>query len=300
MKISHLGPKNTYTGKAAQNIADDLDMGVEMMPMTSLEAVARSLGGGSQTRPDMVVMAYYNFLEGLVQECLDLIYENDLRIIGMHRLPILFSAGKYSGSRDLEGVYSHPKALAQCSGWLSENYPNAKQVPIESTAAGVEKVMDLCSGIAIASNDAIVGAGLEVIGEDIGNKKHGTSNYTDFYLVTKNGTGVDLGYDKDSKYLTMMAITPHFDKSGLLCDILSQVAYYQLNNKKIHSRPAIDNVKIGNNGEPQMFYLEVEAHKDNPDFRKCVDALTYGLTPKGKDVEVVRVLGSYEMPKKAS
>ena len=74
-----------------------------------------------------------------------------------------------------------------------------------------------------------------------------------------------------------------------------QIAYYGLNNAKIHSRPALDNVEM--DLEPQMFYLEIMNHKDSEDFKRCIDSLKYKLTPKRKDVEVVRVLGSYERPK---
>jgi len=94
----------------------------------------------------------------------------------------------------------------------------------------------------------------------------------------------------------MVAITPHVDRSGLLAQILQHVAFFGINNAKIHSRPAIDFVAI--DIDPQMFYLEMMTHESSPAFRKCVDSLTFALTPEGRDVEVVRVLGSYRRPRR--
>ena len=285
--IVYLGPRNTFTEEAARLLAEKIGNSTTLKDSTSVEAVARSVAKGES---DLGVMAYYNYLEGLVQECLDLIYEQNLRIIGMQRLPIVFSVA--GNTERAEEVYSHPKALAQCSEWLWKNCPESKQVAVASTAAAAQKVADTKRGLAIASTPALRSRDLEIIAEDIGNKKHGRANFTDFYLVAReNG----VAYDPTRQYLTMVAITPHADRPGVLAEILEQVAYYNLNNAKIHSRPALDDVAIPEL-EPQMFYLEIMAHEQSDEMRRCIDALRFKLTPKGKNIEAVRVLGSYERP----
>lgn len=288
-KISYLGPKNTFTWQATRVLAERSGEETELVDLVSLQAVARSV---ASQEVDLAVMAYYNYLEGLVQECLDLIYEYDLRIIGMQRLPIVLSIGADRGNTSEGEVYSHPKALAQCSEWLWCHYRDSKQIPTTSTAAAAEKVAASKSGLAIASSSALKGCGLELVAEDIANKKHGRANFTDFYLVASENRQ---RYDKAKKYLTMVAITPHADQPGLLAEILQQVAYHSLNNAKIHSRPALGKVAI-DSLEPQMFYLEIMSHQNSSDLRRCINALRYKLTPKGSDIEVVRVLGSYEKP----
>jgi len=286
-KISYLGPKNTYTVQATKMLAEKIREETELVDLVSLEAVARSI---ASCEADMGVMACYNYLEGLVQECLDLIYENNLRINGMQRLPIVLSLGAHRENTNKNEVYSHPKALAQCSEWLWSHYKNSKQIPSTSTAAAAQKVAEAKSGLAIASSGALEKCDLELVAEDIGNKKYGKKNFTDFYLVAReNGQE----YDEARRYLTMVAITPQVDKPGLLAEVLQQIAYYNLNNAKIHSRPALDNVMI-DNLEPQMFYLEIMDHQESNDLRKCIDLLRYKLTPKGRNIETVRVLGSYE------
>lgn len=288
--ISYLGPNKTYGEKAAEMLAAKFGHEVEMLPMVSHEAVALSIRNSAAHRG---VMAYYNFLEGLVQECLDLIYENNLNIAGVERLPIELCIGCQPDSSVHRRVYSHPKALAQCSRWLLDNHPEIYQIAVSSTAEGIRKAGQEDDALAIGRLDALLDQGMSIIAKDIGNRRHGKQNFTDFYMVAKeNGTP----YLEGGQYLTMVAITPHVDEPGLLAGILTQIAYHKLNNAKIHSRPAIDENVMGID-EPQMFYIEMECHKEQQDFVRCMDSLRYKLTPKGKDVEVVRVLGTYERPK---
>jgi prephenate dehydratase len=284
-KITYLGPKNTYTEQAAKMLAQKIGEKTELREQVSLEAVAKSVASGEA---DMGVMAYYNYLRGLVQECLDLIYENNLKIIKMQRLPIILSIGAHRENTCESEVYSHPKALAQSSQWLWNNYKECRQIPMTSTAAAAQKVAELRSGLAIASTAALKSNRLKLIAENIGNKKNGRTNFTDFYLVARENENK---YNDAKKYLTMVAITPHADKPGLLAEILQQVAYYGLNNAKIHSRPALDDVAI-DDFEPQMFYLEIMGHQSSDNLKRCIDSLKYKLTRR----DTVRVLGSYERP----
>ena len=290
MRISYLGPAGTYSEKAALKLSESMH-GCELSPELSLESVAKKVHSGSS---GLGVMAYYNHLEGLVQECLDIIYENKLQIVGMQRVPITFSIASYPGSRDSSAVYSHPKALAQCSAWLLANCPDSRQIAVESTAAGAIKVMESKAGLAIASKNALEECNLSIVAEDISNRRHGSSNFTDFYLVSKDGLHPEPVMGKD--YLTMVAITPHFDKVGLLAGILQQTAWHELNNAKIHSRPAIDDVRIEDNLEPQMFYLELRCHMSSKRFNEFTKSIENGLNPGRKSIEVVRILGSYENP----
>lgn len=291
MKIFYLGPTDTFSEKAAQLLASKVDGEPELTPLASIGAVAKSVTAAEQGNNHFAVVPYYNYLEGLVQECVDLVYENNLFMIGAQRVPIAFCIGMHPNNKDFTKIYSHSKALAQCSDYIWEHFPDSLELPVSSTSEGSNLVTKNQSGLAISSKAALGRNNLKIIAEDIGNKRHGRSNFTDFYLLSK--VPVE-HYDPQFDYLTMIAVTPHLDRAGLLAEILGQIAYHGLNNAKIHSRPAIDEVTM--DVEPQMFYLEIMCHKSNPDFKRCIDSLRYRLTPKGKDVEVVRVLGSYRRP----
>ncbi len=291
MKLSYLGPENTYSEKAAKLLVAKLDEGVEIIQLSSIEAVARSLTSDSKINADFAVLPYYNYLEGLVQESIDLIYENQLCLISSQRVAVDWALGGFKNDSS-NHVYSHPKALAQCSEYLWSNFTNYCEIAVASTAEGAAKVKKEHSGMAIACTEALNAYDLEIIANNIGNKRHGMANFTDFYLIANSD---DKFYEPAEQFFTMIAITPQVDRSGLLAEILSQIAYYGLNNAKIHSRPAIDDVS-STDIEPQMFYLELMSHKSNPNFIRCIDAIRYRLKPEGTDVEVVKVLGSYPRP----
>lgn len=292
MKIAYLRPKWTFAYIGVMQRLEKTGEIAELVAMPNWDAIARAVKKGDV---DEGIIATYNKIGGLEQPSLDSIYKHNLWISGAERVLIEWSLGRFPGSKDQSKVYTHEKGISQVSDWLSVHYPNAEHILTDSTAGGAEKVQQLRSGLALADVRALRDFGLEVlVGGVPNNETYGGANYTDFYFVSAKEPNKHP--EKGKKYLTMIAVTPHIDKPGLLAGILNQIAWYGLNNAKIHSRPALDNVKLDNNGEPQMFYLEIESHKDNEDFRQCVDSLRHRLTPEGSGVEVVRILGSYEKP----
>ncbi len=284
-KILYLGPAGTFSQKAAIQAQHDLPS-TELSPEQSLGSIAHNIG------EDFGIMAYYNYLEGLVQETLDLIYEKKLYISGLIRVPITFYAGIYPGTTDHTEVYAHAKGLAQTSDWIQQNYAKARPVAVSSNAAAVQKVQDQKAGIAIAGKRAFDDTELQIIGNDIGNKKNNLPNFTDFYLVSQKA---NIPQKTEQKYYSMIAVTPHIDRPGLLAQILSQISFYDLNMAKIHSRPAIDQVDAPSGVEPQMFYIEIMCHQHDENFQKCIDALKYRLAAAEKRADTVRILGCYQI-----
>lgn len=230
------------------------------------------------------VLAYYNFLEGLIQESVDLVYEHRLAILDACRLSIEFAIGGRGGDAAAT-IHSHEKALAQCSDFLKERFPNAVLKPVASTAEAARLVAESGSGLAIASRAALDENKLPVIAADIGNRRHGRRNFTDFLLVSAAAPDAP-EYPHGGSYRTMVAITPRTERVGLLAEILAQFTFHNLNIAKIHSRPAIDPIEMSI--EPQMFYIEVISRADGEDLRRCADALDYRYGGHS-----VRVLGSF-------
>ncbi len=288
MKLFYLGPEQSFSHQAARLSMRNRDETIDYIPAVPLESVVKRLQNEEVGR-NMAIIPYYNYLEGLVQESLDLIYENQVFIIGAQRVPIIFCLGGYERDIEQAGISSHPKALAQCSQYVNRHYPNIPHFAVSSTTEGAQIVHDRRAGFAIASKEGLRSFDLPLLERDIGNTKHGHSNFTDFFLLAKHDIAE---YDKDANYYTMIAVTPHIDRVGLLQEILCQISFYGLNLAKIHSRPAIDEVDdIG--VEPQMFYLEIVCHKDSEDFQQCVAALEYKFSPKNSHLSAVRILGSY-------
>ncbi len=291
MKLFYLGPEHSFSHAAAQLNMRRCDTEIAYIPKVPLENVVTSL---RETKEDaaLAIVPCYNYLEGLVQETLDLIYENQVGIVGSQRLPIRFGLGGYERSAPPDFIISHPKALAQSSEYLCWQYPSIPHITAASTSEGVKHVCKNRHGFAIAGLDALRAYGVPVIAEDVGNTRHGKANFTDFFLI---GTAPVTHFSTDAQHFTMIAVTPHIDRVGLLEEILFQIAYYDLNLAKIHSRPAIDDVKCSS-GEPQMFYLEIMCHIGQENFQRCIEALQYKFSLRGDHCDAVRVLGSYPAP----
>ena len=124
------------------------------------------------------ILAHENSIAGIVEENDALIGEFGLRVTHKIIIPIIPCLGSYpGGKRDF--VYSHLKALAQCSDFLASNYPNAEQIGVSSTAKGIQIVKEGKSGLAIGRKDYLIEQGLEILAEGIANRE----SYTEFYVV---------------------------------------------------------------------------------------------------------------------
>jgi len=285
MNLFYLGPENTFSHSAARKCAANLSPAPQLVPQVPLESVVTSLLESDDTST-LALVPYYNYLEGLVQETLDLIYERSVYIVGSQRLPVRLCLGGYPAGPG-GSVFSHHKALAQCSQYLQQHYPGSPLITTASTTAAARQVSETQAGLVIASREALEANVVPVLAEDIGNTKYGIANFTDFFLISTNPGPLA----PEEAQLTMVAITPHVDRVGLLQDILLQIAYHDINLAKIHSRPAIDRVENAGD-EPQMFYLEMVCGQDQERFTRCVDTLQYKFSQPG-GLDAVRVLGSY-------
>lgn len=55
--------------------------------------------------------------------------------------PVTTTASEENILKNINIVYSHEQALGQCSGWLDRHLPNAKRVPVSSTAAAAKMLL---------------------------------------------------------------------------------------------------------------------------------------------------------------
>lgn len=289
MVLHYLGPENSYSYLAAKTLQPQ-----RLHAHPTVDAVVAAVDSGGPD--DLGIMPYYNFLEGLVQEHLDMLYRSRLLVRSMVRLPISLSIGRHKEAQlTPTTVYSHPKALAQTSSFLTYRFPEMTRVQVNSTSEAAQLVSVSRSGLAIASRSALEKFDLEVIADDIGNRRHGRQNYTDFFLVGRepNGAAVPfVGAAMDMR--TLLAITPYTDKQGVLAEMLSQFSFYGLDIAKVHSRPALDDLEEIH--EPQMFYFEVRASVDAPNLSRCLDAISYRFGNPTNSARVAIVLGQFLSP----
>ena len=289
MKLSYLAPEGSFSHDAAVELVSRFQIAAEFSPLPNVERVARSVAS-PQRDPVLGLVPYYNFLEGLVQEHLDLIYEFHLRIIGLVSLPIQLSAGSFDTSpASASEVLSHPKALAQVSEFIGMNLEHAALMPVSSTSEAVRIVSERRSGVAIASETALDKFGVPIFARNIGNRRHGRNNFTDFFIV--QGNDVDIAVDFGAANHAMVVITPNSHWPGLLADLLGQFAFYGLDITKIHSRPAISSVERSE--DPQMFYLEVKCGPDAEPLLRCAEAMQHRFGHADPSGDLLRVMGGF-------
>lgn len=267
MKIGCLGPKGSYSELAAAKLSPSS----EIVLYKNFPAVVRALETGEA---DEIVLPIENTIQGGVLQNMDLLAaKRDLFAVKEYIMPIEHRLVLWKGVelKDVKRVFSHPQALGQCSVFLSEKMPQARTVPVESTAAGfiaAEEKTDAC----------IVGAQLcenlqdrTVYAENVADEK---KNFTYFELVKKG----EHWLEKPTKYVYFVAKLLH--RPGSLYRLLGVVDSYGLNMTKIESRPIKDKP-----GE-YRFFIEVEGNYLSPEVQNAVADMK-------KVCEDFKLLGGY-------
>jgi len=145
LTIAYLGPEATFTHQAAK----------QKFGSAPCYKHRRSIGevfwevekGGS----DMGVVPVENSIEGVETHTLDMFVESDLKICAEIFLPVSHCLLSSAKKGEIKVIYSHPQALAQCRGWIQENFPRAELKETFSTAQAAKLAARQKSSAAIAS-----------------------------------------------------------------------------------------------------------------------------------------------------
>lgn len=267
-RLGFLGPEGTYTEQAALNY----DPEAELVPYPSFPAVASAVESGEV---DEGVLPIENSLEGAVTFTLDLlIHDSALSIRQELVLRIDHCLVVRPGTKieDIELIYSHPQALAQCRSCLAERFRDASVAASLSTAAAVQEMQksDVVAA-AIANRRAATLNGAHILLEGIQDDR---SNETRFVVLSLNDH-VRTGADK-----TSMCFDFEDDAPGILYTVLGEFAQRGINLTKIESRPTRAN--LGR----YIFLVDVEGHRDEETMKEALDAV------RGQ-VSKFKIFGSY-------
>lgn len=272
-KAAYLGPEGTFSYFAG---VDFLGHSVEFMPMPDIMSVFRAV---SSRETELGILPLENSLQGTVGQSLDHFLKFEVYIQSEIFCRISHSIfGKVDRLSEIETVYSHPQPLAQCSGWLRSNLPQAKIVPVESTASAARRVAEEADpgsrAAAIGHKALAEKLGLNVLATGIEDLP---DNWTRFVVVGLSPTG--LSPDKGAKDKTSMLFTLP-DKPGSLVSVLTILAKEGINMKKLESRPL--------RGEKwkYVFFVDVECDLNEEQYKKVLDLLAHNC-------HTLRILGSY-------
>lgn len=218
-----------------------------------------------------------NSLTGSIHVNYDLLLEHEeLQIVGEIKVRIQHNLVANQGveMKDIETVFSHPQAAAQCVKFLSSNR-EWKVVNMYDTAGSAEHIVknSLIRSAAISSKAAAERLGLVVLEEGI---ESNPRNFTRFLVVTqKSEQEQPTSADKCS------VVFDTADKPGALYQTLECFSKHSINLKKLESRPIA--------GKPweYMFYLDVEIPDKPETLNQALEELA-GVAP------YFRELGRYK------
>ena len=212
-----------------------------------------------------------NSIEGAVNSTLDLFTEFNLHISAEHYEPVSHDLLSISGElENIETVYSHPQAIAQCKGWLKKHLPDAELMESASTSKAAMLAAKDERIAAIASKKAAHIYSLLPVATRIQDR---SGNITRF-IVIGGPRPERTGHDKTS----IMFATAH--TPGALFSALSPVNKSGLNMVKLESRPT------RHQNWSYYFFMDIEGHIDDDKVRKTVEKIR-------QQALYLKVLGSY-------
>ena len=224
-------------------------------------------------KADYAVLPIENSTEGIVTDIYDLLTEYQLYIVGEQGVKVehVLLGLPGVGLGEIERVYSHPQALAQCKRYL-EQHPSWKTVKTENTAGAAKKIHEeqRREQSAIASRAAGELYGLSVLAENI---CYNEKNVTRFIVVSAKPV-----YEKTAAKVSVCFELPH--TSGTLYNMLSHFIYNGLNMTKIESRP------IEGKTWEYRFFVDFEGNLEQPAVKNALRGLE-------AEANRMRVLGNY-------
>ena len=223
ISVSFLGPEGTFTQMAAHRL---FGLAARYQESTTIDGVFDAVRSGTVAAG---VVPIENSTEGSVTVTVDALIDGDLVV----RQELVLGIAHCLLSRaatltDVERVYSHPQALAQCRAWLGKNLPAAQIIQTTSTAAAASEARDDARSAAIGSALAGELHGLATLREHVQDRPE---NATRFVVLGKEDAP-PTGADK-----TTLAFSVK-DGRGALRQVLSILEEAGVNLTRIESRPS--------------------------------------------------------------
>ncbi|MES2122217.1 MAG: prephenate dehydratase domain-containing protein [Chlamydiota bacterium] len=223
---------------------------------------------------ELAAIPIENTLIGPIAENVDLLYECDVEIVREYCMPIahcLLVKSEQARLDEISQVISHPKALAQCTGFF-ESHPWIEPVMHEDTAGAAREIAEggaLGKG-AIASRRTAEVYGLHVLKEHL---EDDPSNTTRFVFLKRKGEGSSVG-----NKISLLFTLPHLP--GALAEALGVLREEWLNLTQIVSRPL--------KGLPFEYLFFIEASLDaEVDWQSVIAKLK-------EKTHTLKVLGVYD------
>jgi prephenate dehydratase len=268
MRIAIQGEPGSFSHEAAMKLVED----AVIVPCTLSADVFKSLTEGSV---DAAVIPIENSLAGSVSEHFDLLLEHDVLVECETLLRIRHNLIAISGTQvaEIERVFSHPVALAQCKRFLAD-HPRMESYAFYDTAGSVKQLVELRDrhAAAIASKAAAQYYGAQILQADI---EDNPENYTRFFLVRRTSEAT---LRPESNKISLCFSVEN--RPGSLVAALTEFAQLGANLTKLESRPV--------HGKPWEYIFYADCQISSID---DVERIMTALTPH---CAMVKKLGCYQ------
>jgi chorismate mutase/prephenate dehydratase len=264
LRVAYLGPTYSYSHLAA---IERFGSSAELVPVTTIGGVFEEL---NRAHVNFGIVPIENSTDGRVVDTLGMFTRLPVRICGEVQLRIHLNLLGKDQRSDIHEVYSKPQALSQCREWLAKHLPMARTVEMASTAAAAQLAAEKQGAAAIASRQAGVNYGLNVLAENIEDNKN---NVTRFAVIGDH-EGTRTGSDKTAVMLELSHIP------GALADATAVFKRNRVNLTWIESFP------MPNTEKEYLFFVEMEGHHADMKVKRT-------LTSLERKTDRLVVLGSY-------
>jgi len=267
MKVAIQGELGAFSHEAALKLEPD----AEIAPYALSAEVFSAVVDGTA---DAAVIPIENSLAGSVVEHFDLLLRHDVLVERETLLRIRHNLIAMAGAKleEIDRVFSHPVALAQCRRFLAD-HAHMESCAYYDTAGSVKHLMELrdrrSAGVASAEAARVYGA--EILARDI---EDNPENFTRFFLIKRVGdVNQTAGANKMSIAFSLQ------NRPGSLVEALTKLSAMGTNLTKIESRPV--------HGRPweYIFYVDCQLRSQEEGERALEALRPY--------CELVKELGMY-------
>lgn len=220
VKVACPGVAGAFTHRAACTVFPQGEMAFHPRFDQVFQAVEKG-------QADFGVIPVENSSAGSVVDVYDLILRYRFYIVRAVTLPVRHFLCGTENSDDIQIVFSHPQALAQCSEFLNEKGWKKQEYSNTAAAAKMLSLERLHHAAVICSKEAAEKYGLTVLAENIQNAR---DNCTRFIVISRTPC-LPQNADKISLCFSLPNVP------GALHQVLGRFALNGLNLTKIESRP---------------------------------------------------------------
>jgi len=251
LRIALLGPLYSYSHLAAMH---RFGRSVEFVPVGTISAVFEEV---NQQHSDFGLVPVENSTDGRIADTLDMFARLPVRICGQVDMHIHHTLLAKCPRTEIREIYSKSQPISQCRNWLAKHLPLARTIEVTSTTMAAQLAAEKPGAAAIASQQAGVEYGLNVLAENIEDNPYNATRFAVIGGQIPDRTGNDR-----AAILFQMAHRP-----GTLADALNVFKRNKLNLTWIESFP------VPGSDRAYMFFAEVEAHPSESRFRRAMAAL---------------------------